>query len=275
MAKHGRHIPQSVKKHLIQESGNICANPGCQNTRTQIHHIKHWAVYKAHNPAHMIALCPNCHDACHNGELKISDETLYNWKSLIKNKDNLYASISAPPGSPTKLIAGTISFVNNEHPKTVVFNFSKGTKLEFSVDDSWLNVSTTITDDLDRPLLRVSHNKLSLKANEDISLIQIPGRFSVTVPSEKFYLPAYALVSMRRRDPNFGKDEKITALDLQVIKPGHIRIKGFWVDHNRTVIITDKEIAICRLGHLDPISFIGGADTTFNYTGDINTSIFM
>ena len=59
-------VDPKVKKRLIQEAGNKCANPGCPVRRTHTHHIRKWAVYQTNDEQEMIAVCPSCHDAIHS-----------------------------------------------------------------------------------------------------------------------------------------------------------------------------------------------------------------
>ena len=72
MSKRKR-VPNEIKKHLIKESGNKCANPGCSNFLTEFHHIKEWVIYKTHDQKHMIAICPACHDSVSRGNLRIDE----------------------------------------------------------------------------------------------------------------------------------------------------------------------------------------------------------
>ena len=275
MAKHGRHIPKVVTEHLLEECNGRCANPGCQNTRVQFHHIQHWAVYRAHDSKHMIAVCPTCHDACHHGQLQITDDTLYAWKKTSNTSDNLYGSVNAEPGQTTKLLIGTFAMAQIEERNTKVFQFSQGNQLDFSVEDSWLTVSTKITDLYGNTILRVKNNKLTLKNNGEASLMQRPGKFTVTVPAKKFHLPAYALFAMRNQDKNYGKDDQITALDLEVTKPGHIRVKGFWIDNNRTIVVTEDAYNLCYPGEFLPKQVTGaGEETVFIFNGPLSLSAF-
>ena len=86
MAEHRPEVSKQLKTQLRREAGEKCANPGCSATRTHLHHIREWAVYRTHDGAHMIAVCPTCHDAIHHGQLPISDETLYAWKRIPRDE---------------------------------------------------------------------------------------------------------------------------------------------------------------------------------------------
>lgn len=280
MAKVARSIPRKTREKLIFDAGGMCANPGCNNTRLQIHHIKYWAIYKTHDEKHMIAVCPTCHDACHFGQLKITDEQLYQWKNIAKNEEHVEANIFVPSSSNTLISAGTIGFRQLTERKTIVFDLSNENKLEFSLKDEYLEVSTTLIDRNNCTVLKVTNNKLKAYVNNDIHLEQIQGRFRVTVPVDKFYLPATALLLMRNIEPDYGVNDRLIAIDLQVIKPGHIRIQGFWPNGNDAIVITEKALYFCRSEYLDhadakPFPIVGsGDDACLIFDGPINLAMF-
>lgn len=275
MAKHDRHIPKSVKEYLIAECQEKCANPGCSNTRLQIHHIKHWAVYKTHDKQHMIALCPTCHDACHHGKLMISDENLYNWKHITRASNKIHSQIYVEPGSVSKLLTGSFALAPKKKQKVIVIQISETNKLEFSLDGAWLNINATISDNQGNVVLEVRHNRLTLNKDEDFSLTQIPGKITVSVPADKFYLPAYALFKMRQEEPVFASDDKVIVLDLEVIKPGHVQVQGFWENQNNTIIITKNAIYFCGLHDEQPYALAGhGEDTVIHFSGPVTSALF-
>ena len=275
MAKHSRHIPKTVKQHLIEESQGKCANPGCCNIRLEIHHIKEWAVYKSHDSENMIAVCPACHDACHHGELIISDETLYEWKKITRPSDKIHSQIYVEQSSISKLLIGTIALQQAKKRKVTVIKFSAQNKLEFYLDNDWININTTITNNRGKKALEVINNRLTLNKDEDFTLTQRPGKLTITVPANKFYLPAYALLCMRRQEPSFADDDRVIALDLEVIKPGHVRVQGFWTHDNQAVVITNKTITFCKLHTQEPQFIYGeGEDSVIVYDGPVTTSVF-
>jgi hypothetical protein len=58
-----------------------------------------WYIYGTHDPNHMIAVCPTCHDEIHHGRLPISDETLYKWKSIERSASSMdTAYLTVEPG---------------------------------------------------------------------------------------------------------------------------------------------------------------------------------
>ena len=94
-------VPKALKESLVKEAGGKCANPGCSNYRTHLHHINEWAIYETHDGEAMIAVCPSCHDAIHQGPLEVSDQTIKGWKAIQRpfgpNRDHVYVE---PGGDP-------------------------------------------------------------------------------------------------------------------------------------------------------------------------------
>ncbi len=108
MSRERTNIPPKLKQRLIAEAGGKCANPGCASFRTQIHHMKKWAVYATHNEEHMIAICLTCHDAVHHGPLVVDDETIRRWKRVRRVKpprDHVYVERE----ESFKLLLGTFA----------------------------------------------------------------------------------------------------------------------------------------------------------------------
>lgn len=280
MAVEARSIPRKTREVLLHESNGKCANPGCNNSRVEIHHIRQWSIYKTHNSEHMIAVCPTCHDACHNGTFKISDELLYQWKGLTKERNYAEAHIFVPSAELTRLSMGTITLQQAEERDTIVFNLSTESKLSFSVKNNWLKVSAKFVDNTGRTILEVTENNLKVHRDKDVLLEQRPGRFRVTAPANKYYLPATALFLMQRAEPMYASDGRVTMLDLEVIKEGQVRVQGFWPLENSAIVVTEKAINMCSSNALSssnpkPLTMIGAGDeTVLLFTGPVDTPMF-
>src|SRR5438270_731527 len=116
MAQHRPKVPAETKRALVEEAGGKCANPGCANRLTELHHIKKWAIYETHDAGHMIALCPACHDQVERGPLRISDEDLYRWKTIERGQpiaDFIYIEPPATQKEPI-LQLGSVQLVTKE-----------------------------------------------------------------------------------------------------------------------------------------------------------------
>src|SRR5437764_15128611 len=103
MARYRPEISAELKRKLQMEAGHKCANPGCSNRRTHIHHVRKWAVYQTHDGNHMIAVCPACHDAIHHGTIQIDDDALYRWKTIVRSVSPIKSHIYIEPGGQVKL----------------------------------------------------------------------------------------------------------------------------------------------------------------------------
>lgn len=280
MAGEARSISRKIREVLLNESNGKCANPGCNNSRVEIHHIRQWSIYKAHDSEHMIAVCPTCHDACHNGTFKISDELLYRWKGLTKERTYTEANIFVPSAEVTRLSMGTITLQQAKERETIVFNLSSENKLSFSVKSNWLKVSAKFVDNEGRTILEVTDNNLKLHRDKDVLLEQRPGRFRVTAPVKKFYLPATALFLMKRAEPLYASDGRVTMLDLEVIKEGQVRVQGVWPLGNSAIVVTERAINMCdsdALNSIEPRPLVmtgAGDETVLIFAGPIDVPMF-
>lgn len=275
MTKQQRKIKPVQKKLLIDEAGGKCANPGCCNWRLHIHHIKHWAVYKTHDSAHMIAICPSCHDAVHHGTLPISDEILYQWKGIEKNQTPEVAHIYVEPAAELKLLTGTL-YISTTNNQAAVFQLSNSNQLKIRVlDGDILQVSSRLQDQKGKEVLRVAENHVRVIRDKNIKFEFRAGRARVTVPATPNYAPAWLVQQMRVQEPEFAADGRIVALDIEVLKPGLLRVQGCWPDGDVGVVITNKSLSFCRNGNVQPLSMVGaGEDTILKYTGPITSALF-
>jgi hypothetical protein len=82
MARPVEKVSRQVRKALIREAGNKCANPGCASQRSHIHHIE-YKVYSTNDGKTLIAICPTCHDAIHYGDLAIDDRVVVITNELL------------------------------------------------------------------------------------------------------------------------------------------------------------------------------------------------
>jgi hypothetical protein len=133
MAIHRPAISNAAKKRLYAEAGHKCANPGCANRRTHIHHIREWAVYQTHDEQHMIAVCPACHDAIHHGAITVEDDVLLGWKLIDRSAPIIRSQIFVEPGAQTKLMLGTIAFVTPK--EATILKLSPANRIKFATKD--------------------------------------------------------------------------------------------------------------------------------------------
>lgn len=275
MATAQRKIKPALKRLLMEEAGGKCANPGCANWRVHIHHIEHWAVYKTHDASEMIAVCPSCHDAAHYGRLKITDELLYTWKGVARPSTPDTTQIYIEPATELKLLTGSLC-ISTTNDKATVFELSNANHLKLRVlDNDLLQVSIRLHDQKGKELLRVVENHVRVVRNKEIAFDYRAGRARVTVPATDQFVPGWLINQVRFQDPTFAADGRLVALDIEVVKPGIVRVQGCWPDGNVGVVITSRALSFCRRGLREPISMIGtGEGSVLLYSGPITSALF-
>lgn len=274
MINRKRKIPSVIKRLLVDKAGGKCANPGCTNWRSHIHHIRHWAVYKTHDCAHMIAICPSCHDAVHHGTLEITDDTLYRWKRIPRSSPPETTHIFIEPAAELRLLTGTIAFATTSD-QAAIFELSNKNQLSFRVlDGDILLVTSRIVDNSGSEVLRIVDNHVRVSRGSEITFDFHAGHARVTVPATENFIPMWLVTQMRRLDPQFAADQRIIAVEVEVLKPGLIRVAGCWSADDRAIVITRDALVFCdRDKHATPI--IGaGEDSLIKWQGPIHNAIF-
>jgi hypothetical protein len=80
---------------------------------------------------------------------------------------------------------------------------------------------------------------------------------------------------VRYRDSTFAADDRIVALDIEVMKPGLVRVQGCWPDGDVGVVITENAFSFCTRGKREPVSMVGdGEGSVLMYAGPITTALF-
>lgn len=62
-----RYIPAQIKREIEQKYHGHCGFPGCKKSSDVYHHVKRFALNKAHNPEMIVPLCKEHHDVTHGG----------------------------------------------------------------------------------------------------------------------------------------------------------------------------------------------------------------
>lgn len=223
-------IGKQIKRQLLQEAGDKCANPGCANTLVEFHHIQQWHLVRTHDPEHMIAICPACHDAVDRGLLRISDDTAYQWKQIRfagrseRRTGHLYVEPTLD-GSP-RLQIGTITVTGD--PAVDVFGDGDRHRLTVRVvDGEVMLVNVVMTGRDGAPLLSVRDGHVQVQ-DQRCKVAQRPGRFLVTLPVDAGVVPTWAISQVQYNQPSFGADGVLVMLDLEVLEPNLVRVEGIW-----------------------------------------------
>ncbi len=275
MAKKRNKIKPAIRRQIVEEAGNKCANPGCTNWRTHLHHIEHWAIYESNDKKILIAVCPTCHDAIHHGRLKITDETLNEWKNIKRVKIPEISHLYVEPGKEIKLLTGTIALTTSNQ-EVIVFQLSQNNSLKFRVlDDDIMMLNLKIADRKGKEVLRVVDNHVRSKPSPNIKFLQVPGHIQVNVPANEQFIPLDILRKMQIQEKDYGANGSITALELEVLKPGLVSVQGLWVENNKAVIITKERLSFIRPELKQPLSMIGDGETSvLIYAGTITRAMF-
>ena len=240
-----------------------------------IHHIKHWAVYKSHDADDMIAICPSCHDNVHHGRLEITDEVLYRWKGIHRPSAPDSALLYVEPAAQLKMLAGSIA-LSTASDQVAVFELSNTNRLSLRVLDGDILQTTCRLQNLKgKEILRVVENYVRVARDPDVKFDFQAGHARVTVPASDTYIPEWVVQQMRHLVPSFASIGHIVALDIEVLRPGLLKVQGFWPADEGCVVITPEALSFCRIGQLRPLSLCGqGEDSVLMWAGPIDRRMF-
>jgi hypothetical protein len=266
MAQYRSEVSNKIKKRLRAEAGHKCANPGCPNRRTHIHHIREWAVYQTHDEQHMIAVCPSCHDAIHHGTIKIDDVVLYQWKRAPRGVGTIRSHIYIEPDTSAKLLLGTVAVTT--HNQALVFKLSPYNRLKLSIKEAdILLIDLSIATLQEQEVLRITDNHVKHEPRSDVEFLHVPGSMKITVPCTNEFIPEWEVERMRLVEPAFGLGGRMTAFAITVLRPGLVRVEGVWALEDKAVIITKERFSFLRPELPKPFSIFGyGEDTVLHQT---------
>jgi len=273
VAKRRQEVSRPMKRTLFRDAGNKCANPGCANWRAHVHHIMEWAVYETHDAAHMIAICPSCHDAVHNGPLLIDDETVYAWKRIRRAGDPR-GHVYVEPGDRTLMLLGSLTVTGDQG--ITVFELGDNNRLGFRVvDGDVMLVNLRIADVRGREVLRIIDGHVKVGPEAGFRYHQVPGRAAVFTEDWGTVCPDWVLEIMRVQEPSFARTQDDPIFEIEVVEPGLIRVKGVWVRGEKAVVVTGERLAFIHPGLIQPVSLMGaGRETLLKFTGPLTSSLF-
>jgi hypothetical protein len=233
---------------LYREAGKKCANPGCPNTLLELHHIREWCVYRTHDRAHMIAVCPTCHGHAHHGKLRIDDATIRSWKAIGRTATK-QAHLYVEPGPSCKVLLGSLLMTNGPANATgiIVFQLSPSNQLSFRVaDGDIMLVNLRVTDTSGREVVRVVDGYLKHHAEEPVWFESRPGRCRLTAPALPAYIPPYIVEKYNASRPHetLVVDGRFTVLDVEVLDRGLVQVQGVWFEGTRAVVVTHDWLSL-------------------------------
>ena len=255
-----------IRRAILREAGGKCANPGCANQLTELHHIREWHIYRSHDAEHMIAICPSCHDGVDRGKLIVNDETLYRWKQIRRAPSLPRSHIYVEPSELLpKLVLGTISVQSDTD--FIVFDLSKQSNLEFCVRGEQIILPRLRIGSDTEPIIDVLDGHV-LNRDPAVEFRSRAGQVVVTDSALASRLPVWAL-KILANDPNIDLTSQ-PLLELLVLRPGVLKVKGVWVSDDFVVVISEERLSFVHPGLVRPLSMIGdggGTESVLKFTG--------
>jgi hypothetical protein len=273
MAEYRPKVPAPLKRQLIEQAGNKCANPGCPNILLELHHIREWHVYKTHDGDHMIALCPTCHASVTRGPLRITDEDVYAWKGIERRMPRVGHVFVQPGGEPPRLLLGTVSAVGDDG--LVVFDFGIGHKLSFAVRDGDIMLLNLKILSAAKVLVDVVDGYVRT-ADEHVKICSRPGHIKIPAGIHSAFVPEWIRTRLLAEDKYYGLDG-MPLLEIKVVQPGLVRVNGIWTGQDEAVVITDRRLSFVRRSLLAPITLLGDRDDPpiLHYSGPVDEALFQ
>lgn len=280
MAKPRQKVSRRQLEALIAEAGGKCANPGCFVRQTELHHIKHWAVYASNDEEHMIALCPACHDAAHRGSIRLDDMTLYTWKKIVR-KQTKHDYFAVEPGKSGILFLGQHAVKCVE--STRVIDLSEGTSLEFRVDSKgFFLVSLSLQTVGGEPVIEIRDNRVTHSLSDLISYQSISGDLRVKIRQPAQYLPDWLIPVISNYKPTipdlvpFASElanyvwnsfhPGFKALHMTVVAPSQVRVQGVFCTQECALMISPVGLVVATpkgtSGIFGGATFVGGPNGT-------------
>ncbi len=196
-----------------------------------------------HDEKYMIAVCPTCHDAIHNGSLEITDEILYRWKG-IKRQNRTADILFVEPSKNTIMKLGQIEIV--AQGGMIVFAPSPNNALKYVVEnDDIILVSCEVSDRAGNPIIKITDNRICLLGDRSkYTYLDLPGHKTLVGPAQEIIEP-WMIDSVRTRDQSFALEFEVI-FDIEVTVPGQVKVKGIWCDGGRCLVVRDNKWIIPR-----------------------------
>lgn len=242
MAKHRSQVPKGTARRLRKEAGGKCANPGCPVIRTQLHHIKPWAIYQSHDGSDMIAVCPSCHDEIHHGRMAIDDDSIRAWKALRRPQEVKRSHVYIEPSEHPTVVLGNFA-IRGKAGATIV-DLSPGHSLRFEIrGDEILLLSLRISDLEGSPAIEVVDGYVKSRDSSALMHESGGGRIRISTKVADRFIPSWAISCMHEIDPDYAAEET-TLLRVRVDAPGVVRVEGVWATDSQAFIVTPTHLAV-------------------------------
>jgi hypothetical protein len=123
--------------------------------------------------------------------------------------------------------------------------------------------------------VKAKSNHFRLLNSDSVRIERRTGRIRVTVLDAAKYLPSWIGV-MWRAVPEFVRNNEVDVLDIEVIRPGVVRLRGVFVASDAVLAITEQKLWVLKPEMNGPIAFVGqGEGTQIKVTGPITRAAFQ
>lgn len=131
--------------------------------------------------------------------------------------------------------------------RRTIFKLPDSNELSIRILDGDILQTTSRFQSLSgRQVLRVVENHVRVVRNHAIKFDFRPGRARVTVPASGEYIPDWVVQMMRVQESTFAADGRVTVFDIEVLKPGLIKVKDFWPSDRGVIVITQDKFSFCQ-----------------------------
>lgn len=157
----------------------------------------------------------------------------------------------------------------------LVFDFGRHNRLSFAlVDNDIVLLNVKLSTYGGEPVLDVVDGYIRQR-DEDITLETRPGH--VRIPgsiNDTRFVSDWARTSLLLEDLHYGMSG-LPLLDLEVTRPGVVRVRGVWIDDDRGVVITGDRLSTLSRQRPKPITFMGdGEESVLHFQGLLGTAAF-
>ena len=223
----------------------------------------------------MVAICPSCHDACHIRASLIDDATLYAWKQIQRPTGLIREHFYIEPAREMKVLMGSVTASTSSNDGLTAFKMSNSNQFGFKVLGNDIFLANCEVRNLDgKILVQILENYVTIERRKSIKVERRTGKISVRIVNSVQYLPEW-LISMPLKEPlEFVSDNGLMAFEIEVVRPGVVRIQGAFVADDAVFVITQSKLLIYRPEINGAVSIIGSGETTI-INGTITRAAFQ
>jgi hypothetical protein len=161
--------------------------------------------------------------------------------------------------------------------QAAIFTLSNHNKFEFRVagDDDIFVASAIIKDLTGRTLVRATESYFRITQDKSVQIDRRAGLIRVVVLNASTFLPEWVIRKMWRAVPDFVEADRVVAFELEVTRPGVVRLRGAFVANDAALVITKDKIYFLRPEMGGPVALEGeGEETIIQVSGPVTRTAF-